>query len=103
MPQLLVHDKARQDIRLISDHIAKNNLAAALRFVDAAELTIEFLRSFPGAGPRIEPAVQAIPELRFWPIKRFRSYLVLYRPLSDGMEIFRVVHAARDMFRVMSK
>jgi toxin ParE1/3/4 len=39
--------------------------------------------------------------MRFWPVTGFRNYLVFYFPLSDGVEIVRVLHAARDWTRVL--
>src|SRR4051794_21099354 len=101
MPRLLVHDKAREDVEAIARHIAHDNLAAALRFYDATELDFDFLSTWPGAGPQIEPPIESAPDLRFWPITRFRSFLIIYRSLPDGVEIARVIHGARDMFRVL--
>lgn len=98
---MLVHGKAREDIEAIGAHIATDNLAAALRFMDAAEVTFDFLASTPGAGPRVDPPLDDVPDLRFWPITRFRSYLVFYRPLPDGAEVFRVLHGNRDTLRIM--
>ena len=57
----------------------------------------DLLAAFPGIGARVEPPIESIPELRFWPIKGFRNYLILYRKITDGAEILRVVHGARDL------
>jgi len=37
---------------------------------------------------------------RTWPLKGFERYLIFYRPLSDGVEILRVTHGARDIARL---
>jgi plasmid stabilization system protein ParE len=42
-------------------------------------------------------------EFRFWPVKKYTDYLVIYRPLNDGAEIVRVIHGARDMARMLSR
>lgn len=97
MPRLLVSDRARDNIASIAAYIAQHNLYAGLRFYDAAEAAFELLAHMPGAGPRVDPPVHAAPDLRFWPIARYRNYLVLYRPLTDGVEILRVIHGARDI------
>src|SRR5437016_11462128 len=97
MPRLIVHDLARFNVQ----DIARDNLDAALRFYTAAEAAFDFLASTPGAGPRVDPPIRAAPELRFWPIARFRNYLVLYQPLSDGAEIVRVTHGARNIARLI--
>jgi hypothetical protein len=31
-----------------------------------------------------------------WPVPDFPDYLVWYQPTSDGIEVFRVLHGARD-------
>src|SRR4051812_29205837 len=95
--RLLVRDIARDDVDEIARYIAQDKLDAALRFYDAAEAAFDLLASVAGAGPRVEPSIDLVPDLRFWPIKRYRNYLVLYRPLPDGVEILRVVHGARDL------
>jgi plasmid stabilization system protein ParE len=55
------------------------------------------LVSTPGAGPRCEFPEEDLADFRFWPVKKYRNYLVLYRPLPDGIEVTRVIHAAMDM------
>jgi hypothetical protein len=39
-------------------------------------------------------------ELRVWPIRRFRSFLIYYRPIRNGIEVVRVLHAAQDAERI---
>lgn len=35
--------------------------------------------------------------LRMWPIRRFERYLIFYRQIPEGIEIVRLLHAARDL------
>ena len=89
--------KAKQDILDIADHIAADNLDAALRFIDAAESAIEFLFGHPMVGiarPNIDPQ---IPDLRIWPIRGFENFLVIYTVSDRETETLRVIHAARDL------
>jgi toxin ParE1/3/4 len=97
MPRLIVHDIVMDDVDAIARHIARDNLPAALGFYDAAQAAFDLLSSMPGAGPRVEPPLAAVPGLRFWPVRRYRNYLVLYRPLPDGAEIIRVIHGAQEI------
>src|SRR5688500_7780403 len=97
MPRLIVRDVVIDDVDAIANHIAIDNLDAALRFYDAAQAAFEFLASTPLGGPAVDPPVEVIPDLRFWPITGYRNYLVLYRPLPGGAEVLRVVHGARDI------
>jgi toxin ParE1/3/4 len=64
-------------------------------------MAFDFLASTPGAGTQLNPPLDSIADLRFWPITRFRNYLILYKPLPDGAEIIRVIHGARDLDKVM--
>jgi toxin ParE1/3/4 len=101
MSKTIVRDRARQDIEEITDHIAANNLNAALRVQDRIEEAFELLTRLPGAGARIELSGSGVSGLRYWPIKKYRSYLIIYRPAQDGVEIIRVIHAAQDLRRVL--
>src|SRR5688572_5294027 len=94
MSRLIVREQAREDVETIALRIMPDNVAAALRFIDAAEDAFTLLAEHPGAGPRLDPAHPADATLRFWPITRFRNYLVIYRPLSDGVDVVRVLHGA---------
>jgi len=33
-------------------------------------------------------------------VKGFERYLIFYRPLTDGVEILRAIHGARDIERL---
>jgi hypothetical protein len=33
-------------------------------------------------------------------VKGFERYLIFYRPLTDGVELLRVIHCARDVERL---
>ena len=51
----------------------------------------------PGIGAEFEHDHPALAGVRFFPVSRFRNYLVFYRPVADGIEVIRVVHGARDI------
>jgi len=36
-----------------------------------------------------------------WLSPAFRDYLIFYRDLSDGVEIVRMLHGARDIQRIL--
>ena len=95
-----VHDRAKADVEEIAAKIAVDQLLAAIRFCDAAQSAFDLLAQFPGIGPLWEPAIPEFPNLRFWPIKGFRNFLVLYRKMGVTAEILRVVHGARDVGRL---
>ncbi len=103
MPRLLIHEKALNDIQAIAQYIARDNLPAALRFYDTAQAAFDFLASMPAAGPQLNPPLDSMPDLRFWPLTRSRNYLVIYKPFPDGVEIIRVIHGARDLIAALSE
>ena len=99
MPSVTVRDVAWQDVDRIFARIAVDNLEAALRVHDAIRAEFELLAAHPGAGPLCEFPEPDLADFHFWPVKKYRNYLVIYRPLVDGVEIIRVIHAATDMRR----
>jgi toxin ParE1/3/4 len=101
MPSLLVHQRAQADVEDHAVLIARDNMQAAIRYMDAAERAFLKLSENPGMGPEWEPRLRDYPGLRFWPITGYRNYLVLYFPREQGVEIVRVIHGARDVTRVM--
>jgi len=84
-------------------YIAQDNPDAADRFLDACEHTLEALAELPDVGaPRQfdNPALQGI---RMWCVKGFEKHLVFYRRVEDGVDIVRILHAARDIQRIMKE
>jgi toxin ParE1/3/4 len=75
----------------IWDHIADDNMAAADRWVDALDAAFSRLATQPMMG-RARPEIA--PDLRSFP---FRRYVIYYVPLSDGIDVVRVLHSARDI------
>ena len=39
--------------------------------------------------------------VRLWRVRGFESYLIFYRPLPDGVQIERVIHASQDYQRIV--
>jgi toxin ParE1/3/4 len=99
MPTLIVRDAARQDADDIFTRIAPDDLGAALRVYDAIHAAFDLLATHPLAGPLCEFPETDLRDVRFWPVKNYRNYLVIYRPRDDGVEVIRVIHAATDMRR----
>jgi toxin ParE1/3/4 len=90
MPRIVVSPLAQTDIDEIWDHIARDSVPNADRFVDQIERRFDLLADHPGMGlPR--------EDLRAG-LRRFAyaRYLIYYRPIRGGIEVVRVVHGARD-------
>ena len=68
----------------------------ALDFVDALEAAITLLCDHPHIGSLRFAFELEIPNLRSWPLQRF-PYLLFYVPDDDRIDIWRVLHARRDV------
>ncbi|MDI6836999.1 type II toxin-antitoxin system RelE/ParE family toxin [Ciceribacter thiooxidans] len=83
------------DVRSVWTFIAADSHEEADKFVRALEQRYTMLASNPLLGTRRFPNH---PNTRLFP---FRRYLIIYQPLSegDGIELIRLLHAARDYRR----
>jgi toxin ParE1/3/4 len=73
----------------------------AIRFLRAADSTFAQLAGMPGIGTRYEPHEPLFSGIRYFPVTRHAKYLVFYRPLTDGIEVLRVLQGARDIQSVL--
>jgi toxin ParE1/3/4 len=95
--------KARQDLVEIFRFYAREaGFRVAQRFFAQAEATFARLASIPSMGTVYDHENPAVAELRYFPISRFRNYIVFYRSIADGIEIVRVLHGARDIASILA-
>jgi len=88
---------AAADIEAAVDHYRKEaGPQAALDFVDALEVAITHLRHYPNSGSLRFAFELEIPGLRSWSLQQF-PYLIFYVPQDDRIDIWRVLHARRDI------
>jgi len=83
--------QAKSDIEAIGDYIAEDSPGNARRFIERLTQKFVALGRNPTIG-RARPELR--PDLRSFP---YGAYLILYRAIDDGVEIVRVVHAARNL------
>jgi toxin ParE1/3/4 len=83
------------DLQAAARYIRRHHATAARSFLVAAYDTFEFLAQNPGAGRR--RANLGFPEVRSWSVQGYRNYLIFYREMADGVQIWRVLHAAQDL------
>jgi toxin ParE1/3/4 len=84
----------------LDDHarfIQTDSPDAAIRFLRAAEETFGRLASTPELGERQQFGQERLAGLRVWQVRGFENYVIFYRPIKHGIEIVRVLHAARDI------
>lgn len=90
--------RAEADVNEVIDHYLAESTDAALGFIDALEAAYEHIRRAPATGsPRYAHELN-IPDLRHWRCKRY-PYLIFYAQRAGGIEVWRVLHAVRDIPR----
>jgi toxin ParE1/3/4 len=93
MSQVRRARQAEADLRSISEHIARESgsRAVARNFLTQLDSKIESYSRQPLMGDLGEDLGEGI---RTFPFKK--NYVVIYRPLDDGIDVLRVFHSARD-------
>jgi toxin ParE1/3/4 len=89
-PRYRLTEQAQEDVLAIWEYITHDNAATADRLVDRFSETYEALARSPRIGMNLE---DLRPGLRAYPVG---SYVVFLRSTPDGLEIYRVLHGARD-------
>jgi toxin ParE1/3/4 len=92
----------RDLVAIFRRYARESGIQVADRFFTEAELTFERLAGMPGMGTRYEPDEPLYADLRYFPISRFRMYLVFYRPIPGGIEVLHVLHGARDIHSILT-
>jgi toxin ParE1/3/4 len=75
------------DLQTVARFIHHDNPFAARLFLEAAYDTFEFLAHNPGVGRQR--------------VEGFGRYLIFYRELPDKIQIWRVLHGARDLHQTL--
>lgn len=83
-------EPARNDLKEIWLYIAENNPASADRTLQELKKKFQLLAENPQLGKSQD---QLIVRLRTFPHKK---YVIFYFPKKNGIEIYRVLHGARD-------
>jgi toxin ParE1/3/4 len=90
MPEITLDRAAKADLIEIWQYIAKDNPQAADRMLDRIWDGFRVIARFPHGGTA-RPELAA--NLRCYTVG---NYVIYFRPAQDGVEIARVLHAARD-------
>jgi toxin ParE1/3/4 len=88
---------ANKDVEAAVDYYLKEQAPeAALGFVEALERGYAHIARHPASGALRYAHELDLPELRFWPLSRY-PFLVFYREQQDHIDVWRVLHAQRDI------
>ena len=88
---------ANRDIEEALDHyLDHGGEPAALGFVEALERAYHHIASHPASGSGRYAHELDLQGLKFWPLKRYH-YLVFYMKRETNIDVWRVLHAERDI------
>ena len=79
------------------------SLEVAQRFLRAADTTLDRLAKVPESGIPVLTQREELHGMRRWPVKGFEKMLLFYFPLSNGVDLVRVVHGSRDLARLFDE
>ncbi len=98
MPGRIVRNaRADDDLVEITAYLILEDEPLAMRFLRSAEAACRQLAKFPGMGSRYHSDKPSLAAMRKCPIPGFPNHWIFYRPLAQGIEIVRVLHAARNL------
>jgi plasmid stabilization system protein ParE len=89
--------QVRDDIIEIYGYIHERSPQAAEKVLDAIEASIRSLLITPGVGRYWLSGNAHLDGMRVTTVHPFRNYLIFFRAVSSGIEVFRILHAARDI------
>ncbi len=94
---VVLSDRASVEVAQIVRHYSSNASADIARsFAGAVQDAVQHLSLFPATGSTRWDLRLDWPELRSWPVGGF-PYLLLYVEGDDTIDIYRVLHTARDI------
>ena len=93
-----VKPKADRDLDEYADYLAREaSIDVALGFLAASHETFALLAETPQMGWSSRLKNPALKSLRVFRVSGFEKMLIFYRPLSEGVDILRVVHGSRNL------
>ncbi len=100
---VLKRQSALQDLDSIVAYLSQHSEQAALRFLDRAEYTFSLLSSYPEIGAAFPCQDAGLQGLRHFQVSGFRNYIIFYKLVPNGIEVWRVLHGARDLPKVLAE
>lgn len=91
MARIRKSSRAESDLLAITDYIARDNVDAALRWLDDIQQLFQMLAHYPLMGEDVSDLLVGCRR------QVFGNYLVFYLPEDDGITIVRVLHGSRNI------
>ncbi|HZP66639.1 MAG TPA: type II toxin-antitoxin system RelE/ParE family toxin [Rudaea sp.] len=96
MKPAILSKRAAADIEGAAAGYAGERAELADAFIDALEHAVRHLETHPAAGSPRYAHVLAIPQLRFWLLRKF-PFALFYIEQPDRLYVIRCVHMKRDI------
>jgi toxin ParE1/3/4 len=94
---IVPRELANRDVdEAIAYYLSEATDRAALGFIDALERAYRYISRNPSSGSTRYSTELNLPGLRAWPLRRF-PHIVFYVETSDCIDVWRVLHGARDI------
>ena len=93
--------QASDDLLEIWRYIAADNPEAADRVEIAVYDACALIAKSPLAG-QVRKDLTGRP-LRFWTLRCYPNYLIVYDPAATPLQIIRILHGMRDVKRILQK
>lgn len=88
---------ANRDVdEAVAYYLREASAAVALGFVQTLERGYRHISRHPASGSSRFAVELGLPGLRSWPLGRF-PHLVFYLEVKDCIDVWRVLHSARDI------
>jgi toxin ParE1/3/4 len=102
-PRSTWRPQAQSDLIEQAVSLADHDLDVADRFLEATEQTVSQLLKMPKMGKLWPVRHPRLAGIRSWRVKGFVKILIFYLPVSDGIEIVRLLHAAQDIDAILAQ
>lgn len=95
--------QVREDLIEIYGFLYERNPHAAERVFDAIEAAIRTLQAKPSIGRLWGSRDPRLAGMRVLVVARYPSYLVFFRMTGRDIEVYRVLHGARELQRLIDE
>ena len=95
--------QVKDDIVKLYGYIHARSPQAAERVLNGIEQSIRSLLDAPGVGRYWNSPDSRLQGMKMTPVTRYRNYLIFFRDTGEHIEVFRVVHGARELNRVVDE
>lgn len=100
-PRVVLRREVPDDLRSVIQFLATHSPDAADRFAQSVEASVAQVAAMPGMGSPKHFRDRRLAGMRSWSVADFPDYLILYKPIDDGIKVFAVVHGARRLSSIL--